>query len=258
MPRVTLRAYASLTDFLAPGARGRASAYDVERRVSVKDLVERAGIPHVEIDLLLVNGEPAAFDRLLQEGDRIAVFPRFFSIDVGGVSRVRPPGPAAPRFVLDVHLGRLARRLRLAGLDAAYPHDAADAALAATSAGEERILLTRDVGLLKRRLVTYGYFVRATDPDAQFVEVLRRFAPLPLAPFSRCLRCNGVLRPVDKAEIRSALPPRTRAHYDEFWRCDRCSRLFWKGAHFERLARALDRASREAAGSPPAADQAGQ
>ena len=243
---VTVRAYGSLNDFLPPERRQIATTCVVESRQSVKDLIESLGVPHPEIDLILVNGVSVPFDCAVQGGDRIAVFPRFRTLDIGTLTRVRPQPLDAVRFVADVHLGKLARRLRLIGLDTAYRADANDADLAELADREGRILLTRDQGLLKRRIVAHGYFVRETRPHPQLVEVLRRFGPLDVRPFSRCLRCNHMLRDVPKSAIDEALLPRTRQHYDEFKTCAGCGRIYWKGSHWERLVHAIDVARAEA------------
>jgi uncharacterized protein with PIN domain len=150
------------------------------------------------------------------------------------------------RFVADVHLGKLARRLRLFGLDTAYRHDADDAALVDTADQERRILLTRDRALLKRRAVTHGYFIRETNPHGQLVEVLRRFGPLDVQPFSRCLRCNDILRDAPKSTVDAVLLPRTRQHYDAFEICGGCGRVYWKGSHWKRLKQTIDAARQEA------------
>jgi len=246
MTEVTVRVYGSLNDFLPPERRQVAWPHVVENRQSVKDLIESLGVPHPEIDLILVNGRSVPFEYAVQGADRIAVFPRFTNVDIGTVTRVRPQPLATVRFVADVHLGKLARRLRLIGLDTAYRADANDAELAELADREARILLTRDQGLLKRRLVAHGYFVRETRPHAQLVEVLRRFGPLDLHLFSRCLRCNGVLREVPKSAIDAALLPRTRQHYDQFNACSGCGRIYWKGSHWERLMHAIEVAREEA------------
>jgi uncharacterized protein with PIN domain len=242
MAEVRLRVYGPLNDFLPPDNRQTAIAVRFAASRSVKDLVESAGVPHTEVDLLLVNDESAPFDRAVRDGDRVAAFPRFFAIDVAPLTRVRPPDLQPVRFVLDGHLGALARRLRLVGLDAICPPDADDERLAAISALEHRILLTRDRGLLKRRLVTRGAFVRARVPHDQLLEVLARYGPLDLDPLTRCLRCNGHLREVSKAEVESLLPPRTRQEHVRFSRCDRCGRVYWQGAHWPRLRRAIEAA----------------
>ena len=246
MVEVTVRVYGALNDFLPPHGRQITSSQVVDRHRSVKDLIESLGVPHPEIDLILVNGVSVPFDYVVRSGDRIAVFPRFMAIDVGPLSRVRPANLEAARFIADVHLGKLARHLRLIGLDTDYRADADDAALAERAMREGRILLTRDQALLRRRTVTHGYFVRETHPHRQLVEVLRRFGPLALLPFSRCLGCNGILRAVPKASVDAALLPRTREHYDQFQKCSGCGRVYWKGSHWARLTRAIDAARAEA------------
>ena len=146
---VTVRVYGSLNDFLPPQRRQIAWPHVVGRRQSVKDLIESLGVPHPEIDLILANGISVPFDYAVQSADRIAVYPRFTNVDIGTLTHVRPPPPDTVRFVVDVHLGKLARRLRLIGLDTAYRPDANDAELAELADRERRILLTRDQGLLK-------------------------------------------------------------------------------------------------------------
>lgn len=182
MKNVTIRVYGPLNDFLPPGRLQAAFAQAFEGHDSVKDLVEGLGIPHPEVDLILVNGEPGAFDYVVRDGDRIAVFPRFECIDVGDVTLVRPPLEVL-RFVLDGHLGKLARYMRLIGLDAECRVDASDDDIAELAVRDGRIVLTRDRGLLKRRVVSHGYWMRPTAPRQQFVEILHRFGPT-LAPFT--------------------------------------------------------------------------
>ena len=249
MTEVTVRAYGQLNDFVAPPRRQAAWRHSVDGHPSVKDVVESLGIPHPEIDLILVNGASVAFDHIIRSGDRIAVFPRFWTLDITTLSRVRAQPFEVIRFVADVHLGKLARRLRLAGLDTVYRDDADDAMLAELADRERRVLLTRDQGLLKRRVVTHGYFVRNTSPHGQFVEILRRFGPLDLQPFSRCLRCNHVLQQVPKSVVDAALQPRTREHYDQFKKCGGCGRVYWQGSHWTRLRHAIDTARAEASTS---------
>ena len=177
MIEVTVRVYGSLNDFLSPHRRQVTWPQVVDEHRSVKDLIEGLGVPHPEIDLILVNGTSVPFDHAVQRADRIAVFPAFKALDIQTLSRVRPPPLETTRFVADVHLGKLARHLRVMGLDTAYRADADDTALAGLAHREGRILLTRDVALLRRRAVAYGYFVRETHPHRQLVEILRRFCP---------------------------------------------------------------------------------
>ena len=241
-----LRFYAELNDFLRPALRYVPLERFFSPRTSVKDLIEGIGIPHTEVDLVLVNGESMDFAYRVEDGDRISVYPVFETIDITGVTRVRPAPLRHMRFVLDVHLGRLAAYLRLAGFDTLYRNDLDDAALAQAAAGG-RVLLTRDQELLKRRAVTRGYWLRSTQPGEQLTDVLRRFdLTEAVCPFSRCLRCNTRLDAVAKADVLAELHPRTRERYDDFSRCPDCRRVYWQGAHVHALRRRLDEAIAQA------------
>lgn len=234
--RVTVRFYAELNDFLPADRRGRPTELDVAPGTTVKDLCESLGVPHTEIDVVLVNGESVAFGHQVADGDVLSVYPVFEALDVSPVVRLRPRPLREPRFVLDVHLGRLARVLRLLGFDAVWRNDITDDELVTTSVGEKRWLLTRDRGLLKRSMLTHGYYVRETDRWRQILEVLRRFDLFgAISPFGRCLECNGVLGPVAKEQVEDRLPPRTRRDYHHFQRCPDCSRVYWQGSHYDRL-----------------------
>jgi uncharacterized protein with PIN domain len=238
---IDLRAYAELNDFLPPEVRGTSMRRAFRPHQTVKDVIEAAGIPHTEVDLVLVDGEPVSFSHRPSVGDRLAVYPVFETLDIAPVARLRPAPLRDPRFVVDVNLGRLARLLRLLGFDVRFDPHLDDEALAAISQTEHRILLTRDRGLLKRRTVTHGLFVREDRPLDQAVAILRRLELHDrLAPFSRCLRCGGVLAPVEKRVVVDRLEPLTRKHVDEFHRCASCAHLYWRGSHHARLARLVE------------------
>jgi uncharacterized protein with PIN domain len=210
---------------------------------SVKDLVEALGVPHPEIDLIVVNDEPVPFTDGVRDGDRVAVFPRFHSIDLGDIPRLGPAVQATPRFVADVHLGRLAAYLRLAGFDTTYRNDFLDEEIVDISASDDRVLLTRDVGVLKHRIVKRGYFLRHTQPARQLVELLKHFDLVAAAaPFTRCLRCNSLLHVVTKDRVQHRLPARTREHYREFSRCPTCRRIYWRGSHYARMSLLIEAA----------------
>jgi uncharacterized protein with PIN domain len=201
-------------------------------------MMEACGVPHTEIDLVIANGRSVAFDYRVEPGDRIAAFPSFESLDITSITEVRPQQPEVRRFVADCHLGRLARFLRLLGFDTRYDPTWSDHELVRISTRDERTLLTRDVGLLKHGSLVHGCFVRATDPREQVIEVVRRLHLGPrIAPFVRCMACNGVLSPVSKEEIAARLPPRTRRSVDGFARCAACDKIYWKGAHYPELHR---------------------
>ena len=171
--QVHFRFYEELNDFLPPARRKRDFAIPYNR-ASVKDMIESLGVPHTEVDLILANGISVDFSYLVRPGDRISVYPEFESFDIAGLTRLRPEPLRQPRFVLDTHLGKLARYLRLLGFDTLYSNSYSDAELARISAGgDKRILLTRDHGLLKRAQVTHGYFVREIVPELQAREAIR-------------------------------------------------------------------------------------
>jgi uncharacterized protein len=224
---------AELRMFLAPRHRadGRARV-SCDGTTTLGHVVESLGVPLPEAGELRVDGEPATAASRLSGGQ------------VAEVAAVRRPQrvPAA-RFVLDVHLGTLARRLRLLGIDAAYANDRDDDELVMQANAEDRVLLTQDRGLLRRRALRLGAYVRGAHPDDQLRDVLDRFAP-PLAPWTRCTACNGLLAPARKADVERLLLPGTRRTYQEFARCTACGRVYWRGAHSARLAAIVDRAAR--------------
>jgi uncharacterized protein len=243
VPSASFRFYGSLNDFLAPPRKQRTLVCDFRERTSVKDLIEALGVPHPEVDWVVVNGAPVDFGYHVQDNDRVAVYPICRNVDLGSDGRLSPPRQDHPRVVADVHLGQLAAYLRFAGVDTLYRNDYSDPEIAGISAAEDRLLLTRDVGVLKRGAVRRGYFVRETQPRRQLVEVLSRFdLAANAAPFTRCVRCNSVLRPVTKQDVLDLLPPRTRQEHDEFSQCPTCARVYWKGSHYARVRAFLDAA----------------
>jgi hypothetical protein len=234
-----------LKDFLAADNRSGRVGRTFDVAGSVKDMIEACGVPHTEVDLILANGESVDFSYLVGDGDRISVYPVFEAFDISSLVLVRPQALRQTRFVLDGHLGKVARYLRLVGFDTAYSNAWSDHELVSISTGQRRILLTRDVGLLKHGAVTHGYFVRATDPLRQLAEIVGRFHLADsVAPFTRCMQCNGMLQPADKEEIADRLPPRTRDHFDEYQICASCERIYWPGSHHRRLDEVVDQARR--------------
>ncbi len=235
--QVFFRFYEELNDFLAPQRYKRAFVYTFERRAPVKDAIEALGVPHTEVDLILVNGASVGFSQRLSDGDRVSVYPVFESLDITPLIRLRPKPLRRTRFVVDVNLGRLARYLRLLGFDTWYRNDYRDRELAELAGREGRILLTRDRRLLHHAQVTHGYFVRATHPQAQVREVFRRLDLYRAArPFHRCTLCNAPVAPVAKEAIWDRLPPKTRHACDEFQICRGCGAIYWKGSHYENMA----------------------
>jgi len=232
---------AELNYFLPPSKRQVSFTHFFKDRASIKDMIEALGVPHPEVDLITVNGESVDFSYIVEDSDRINVYPISCAIEVAATRLVRPTNLTINRFVLDIHLGKLANFLRMLGFDTLYRNDYDDEELAKISASEQRILLTRDKGLLMRSLVTYGYYVRQTDPERQVVEVLRRFDLFrEVTPLQRCIRCNGLLESVAKESIIDQLPQNTRLSINEFHRCFSCGQIYWKGSHSERMQQFIE------------------
>ena len=249
-PPVTaaFRFYEELNDFLAPQHRRREFEARCARAATVKHMIEALGVPHTEVELVLVNGESVAFDHLLRDGDRVSVYPRFETFDITPLLRVRPQPLCQTRFIADAHLGGLAHLLRLTGFDTLYDNGYDDAEIVDIAEREGRIALTRDRELLKRRTLTHGCFVHALKPEQQAAEI---FARLDLArsarPFSLCLECNSPLRPIDKAEVVDRVPPGVVDRHTRFSTCDHCGRVFWEGSHWQRMRQIVARLLKEGA-----------
>ncbi len=241
-PRKTaqFRFYEELNDFLPPDRRKLSFPYGFVGTPSVKDAVEAIGVPHTEVDLVVVNGESVGWSYRLQDGDRVGVYPVFESLDISPAVRLRAAPLRAVRFVLDVHLGKLARLLRMLGFDAAYRRDYTDRDIVKISAGERRIVLTRDRGILKTKAVTHGYWVRSSNPKEQIREVVGRFdLARAVKPFERCMSCNGSLERTPRERLPSRVPERAAASHDEFLVCRDCGKIYWKGTHYERMKKSI-------------------
>ena len=234
--RAEFRFYEELNDFLPAAQRKQTIVYRFENAPGIKDPIEALGVPHPEVELIVVNGESVGFDYRLQNGDRVAVYPVFESLDVTPLLRLRPEPLRRTAFVVDANLGKLARRLRMLGFDALYRNDFDDREVIDVSVRTGRIILTRDRRLLYPKIVTHGYWVRATDPDSQTREVIERLdLARQVAPFCRCIDCNGIMERVDKKAVEDRLEPLTRKYYETFFRCQSCGKIYWEGSHFKRM-----------------------
>jgi uncharacterized protein with PIN domain len=236
MVTATFRFYEELNDFLAPERRGREFACVCARAATTKHMIEALGVPHTEVELVLVNGASVGFGTLLRDGDRVAVYPKFEALDVTPLLRVREHPLRETRFVADAHLGGLAHLLRMTGFDTLYDNGFADDEIERLAAAQGRIVLTRDRELLKRRTITHGCYVHALRSPLQLREVFERLDLARSArPFTLCLNCNVALQPIDKAEVEAQLPPRVRERYTRFSTCPACRRVYWEGSHWQRM-----------------------
>jgi len=234
--------HGNLNDFLRPREKNTTLKYPFSNLPAVKDAIEALGVPHPEVDVILINQTPAGFMQPLHPHDQVAVYPAI-------PRRTWPAGyslqanlPAAAGFVLDVHLGKLAKSLRLLGFDTCYQNNYSDKAIADIAARDNRRVLTRDIGLLKQKKINWGYWLRSQHTEEQLAEVLTYFnLKNNLAPFTRCLACNGELTTVSKEAVWELLPPKTKQYFNQFYQCPTCRRVYWQGSHFDRMQEFVSR-----------------
>ena len=235
------RFYEELNDFLPAGKRKQLFVYTFNGKPSVKDAVEALGIPHVEVDLILVNGISVDFLYKLRNEDSVSVYPVFESFDITAVTHLRERPLRELKFILDVHLGKLTKYIRICGFDASYRTDYNDKDIIELSLSEKRIILTRDIELLKNKAVTHGYWIRSQNLNKQIEEMFIKFdLKNQIKPFTRCMECNGLLSDVNKKDIMESLLPRTREYYQKFKMCTGCGRIYWEGSHFERMKKFIN------------------
>jgi hypothetical protein len=248
MKTAYLRFYEELNDFLSSEKEKILGARRIEHhfrdRTSVKDMIESLGVPHTQVDLILVNSKSVDFSYIVNDGDEISVYPVFESLDISDVQHLRAEPLREPKFVVDVHLGKLARYMRMVGLDTVYKNNYADGELIEMSLKEKRAILTKDRGILKRNEVTHGYWVRNEAPGKQLQEVVERFdLKNKLKEFSRCLECNSTLIEIEKEKIIDRLPPKIKEWQNEFYYCRECDKIYWKGSHYEKMKKMIDEVS---------------
>ncbi len=232
---VRVRLYGNLNDFLPKARRQSEFTVNFWGSPTVKDIIEAVGAPHVEIFFIQVDGEPVNFDFKIKPGSLVSCFPKFFNIPKpeGYIYRIYPE---PPRYILDVHLGRLCAYLRLLGIDTLYSKTYSDEQIITLAVEQQRIILTRDIGILKNRKAVMGYFVRTTKPKYQLIEVATHFnLKQHFSPFSRCSICNEAVETVSKAAVKDLVPKTTFKIYSEFYKCKGCGKIYWEGPHFVRI-----------------------
>jgi hypothetical protein len=236
MKKLNFRFYEELNDFLPEEKRKTRFTLNYIDRASIKDVIESFGIPHTEVDLILVNGNSVGFDYLISDGDDISVYPVFESLDITNVQHLRPKPLRNPKFIADVHLGKLARYLRMMGFDVLYKNDFDDNEIVNLSLTERRAILTKDRGILKRNEVTHGYWIRSTKVKEQVIEVIKRFdLKNIIKEFSRCIECNSMLESISKSKIIAELPPKVSKSQESFSTCPACNKNYWKGTHHQQM-----------------------
>ncbi len=231
-----LRFYEELNDFLPAAKKKIRFEHKFSGTPSVKDLIESLGIPHTEIDLILVNGKSTDFNRKINDGDDISVYPVFESVDIKEVQHLRENTLRIPKFILDVHLGKLARYLRMLGFDALYRNNYSDDEIVSISGMEARAILTKDKGILKHNKVNRGYYVRNSNPEEQLSEVVLRFdLNKSINEFTRCLECNTILKKIEKNEVADRIPRKVKERQIDFYICNSCNKIYWPGSHYIKM-----------------------
>lgn len=236
MKQVSVRFYEELNEFLPRPWRKQQLTYEFISSDTVRNLLNSFGVPHTEVDLVLINGESVDFERELKGGESVSIYPVFESIDISKTTRLRPKALRTTRFILDVHLGKLTSYLRMLGFDSLYRNNLKDKEIIRIAEQENRIILTRDKGILHNKKVTHGFYIPSDAPREQLKQVLRRFDLLEnIRPFSRCMNCNGKLKKTAKNNIIEQLEENTRKYFHEFYRCDNCGKIYWKGNHYHKM-----------------------
>ncbi len=240
--QAVFRFYEELNDFLPADKKKKDVVYQFDNNPSIKDPIEALGIPHTEVELIIVNGNSVGFDYKLQRNDRVAVYPMFESFNVTPVIKLREKPLRDSKFILDVHLGKLARILRMLGFDCLYQNDYEDPQIVQLAVKDKRIILTHDRKLLQHRVITHGYWIRSADPYEQVKEVLKRFDLFSnINQMKRCLECNNLLKKIEKEKIMNRLEPLTKKYYNEFYICSACDKIYWPGSHYLHMQKTIQK-----------------
>ncbi|MGE5861991.1 MAG: Mut7-C RNAse domain-containing protein [Ignavibacteria bacterium] len=242
MKTAYFRFYEELNDFLPEEKKKKQFEHNFRGRDSIKDMVESLGVPHIEVDMILVNGYSVDFNYIVQDKDEISVYPEFESFDISNAQHLRGKPLRNPKFIVDVQLGTLVKYMRMLGLDTFYRNSYKKNEIIEISLKERRVILTKDKELLKRNEITHGYWLRNNNPDLQIKELINRFdLRNEIKEFTKCIQCNTELINVDKKDIQEKLPPKIREHQNEFSYCRTCNKIYWKGTHYEKMKAAIAR-----------------
>ncbi len=236
MQTATFRIYAELNDFLPKQKKQVSFEYSFAGPLKVHEAILSLHIPLSEVDLILVNGCSKGVDYWISNGDYISVYPVFESFNISSLNSLRPEPLRNSKFILDVHLGKLAKFLRMAGFDTLYSSTFKDAEIIDISVESGRIILTRDNGLLRSVKVKHGYYIRNIDPVKQFKEVVSKFdLGSQFKPMERCLKCNNLLEMAVKEELPGKIKPDILNRFSHFYTCRQCNHIYWHGSHYDRM-----------------------
>ena len=240
MPNVIIRFYEELNDFLPENKRKTDVDVVLKGRQSIKDMIESLGVPHTEVDLILVNNRSVDFRYILQDNDRISVYPVFERLNITHITRLRKIPLRRNKFIADINLGNIVKYMRVLGLDVYHDSLLSNRDIIEISNNKNRIILTQNKKLLKFKDVSHGMFIR----PGTTIEQIRRIIDYldiknDMKPFSRCLGCNTQLRSVQKNNILDRIPPKTKEWCHEYGQCPSCDKIYWKGTHFMKMEKVV-------------------
>jgi len=236
LAKIKVRCYAELNDFLPEDRKQMDFEISIKTPETVAEVVESLGIPLSEVDLVLVNSLPVERSHRIFRNDYISVYPAFETLDISSLRTTQKEPLRTTRFILDAHLGKLAKYLRMLGFDTLYRNDFGDQEIIDIATEQQRIILTRDKVLLKSTEVSHGYYVRATEKHDQLIEIVEKFDLYSqFRSFTRCMTCNSELESINKESIQDLVEPDTYSCFSEFYFCSSCQKVYWKGSHFERM-----------------------
>lgn len=237
---ITMRCYAELNDFLPQERKQKSFVLSLKTPVTAGEAIEHLGIPLSEVDLVLVNGEPIGRSHRLHENDVVSVYPTFETFDISSLKTTGKRPLRITSFILDAHLGKLAKYLRLLGFDTLYQNDFGDEEIIEIAREQNRIILSRDKLLLRAPGVDHGYYVRNTEKHGQLIEVMEKFDLYSqIRSFTRCMTCNAPLVSKSKETVRDRVDPEIYECFHDFSYCSDCDKVFWKGSHFDRMERLI-------------------
>ena len=241
MPKAIFRFYEELNDLLPTTRQKTDFEVTFQERRSVKDMIEALGVPHTEVDLILVNGKSEGFSYLLQDKDHVSVYPIFESLDIEGVTRLRTFPLRKTKFIADINLGDIVRCMRTLGLDVYFDPSMSSRDIIGVSCSEHRIILTKSRKLLKFKEVSHGILIRPGTTTEQVIKIIDDLdIRKQIKPFTICLVCGFLLERVSKEQIEDRIPPKTKAFCDEYAYCRKCDKIYWKGTHYIRMKKRID------------------
>ncbi len=150
------------------------------------------------------------------------------------------PSALYMKFIADVMLGRLAKFMRICGLDVAYDCTLSDNEIIHISLEQERTILTRDTRLIERPLASNHLLITSDRAAEQFRQVIDSFhIDINRSIWTRCTVCNTPLSRIEKEDARDLVPQYVYIRHSDFMRCDGCKKIYWKGTHVERIRKLI-------------------